>query len=87
MAEMMQGKSAYTQSRHLPEWVIEHMIALCNYAEGNGLTEFEAKLIDATEVALAESIAMRSAPLGIQERASQNGSNVVPFIAGPGEAA
>jgi len=38
----------------LPDWVIEHMIALCEFAERNGLPSFEARLVDATETALEE---------------------------------
>ena len=46
--------STCNQADQLPEWVIEQMIALCEFAERNGLPSFESRLIDATEIALEE---------------------------------
>jgi hypothetical protein len=81
MANQTHGKSAHPQSGNLPEWVIVQMIALCRYAECNGLPEFEAKLIDATEVALAETIAKRSVPQSGGKKPSETRSNVVRLVA------
>lgn len=62
-----------------PAWVIEHMITLCEYAESQGYSAFEARLVEATEALLAEVQTKRSAPRKVCDKGFPAQSNVVPF--------
>lgn len=77
MAEYSQDKSAPGRARNFPGWVVEQMISLCEFAESQGFTEFEAKLGDATEALLDE---FQAKQLGShQSKTAQVECNVIPF--------
>ena len=61
MAKDFKCKNTNSRLNQLPDWVIEHMIELCNFAECNDLPLFEARLVEATETALEEFNAKQTA--------------------------
>lgn len=65
------------RSSRLPKWVVEHLIALCDYAEDNDLPGFEEKLLEAAEAALAEANAKRSIRNAVHDAGPVPTDNVV----------
>lgn len=79
MAEFSGEQAVSARTEHLPSWVIEHMIRLSEYAAFRGLSAFESKLVDATEVLLQELHDNGMTPAKGVAHDRLNGSNVIPF--------
>lgn len=80
MAEYTGKQPVADRAEQLPGWVIEHMIKLSEFAAFSGLSAFEGKLIDATEVLLQELIDKGVAPAKVVTDHPRDG-NVIPFAA------
>lgn len=54
MSEGLPDTIAASQKAPLPKWVVDYVIAVSEYARIRGLTDFESKINQATEVLLDE---------------------------------